>query len=350
MASAETATMGRWSPGPLSVIATGAGAVLILWAAWSLLEWGLVKATWSAASDKDCAVGGACWAVINDRLGLILFGLYPSNERWRAAFAVLAVFAFAFLLLWPRIWKPRRLIAITASTVACFLGLLFGGFAGMPYVPTDMWGGLAVTLFLYLVGSLIGIPLGVVLALLRRSRKVWVAESTALIVDGVRSLPMVMLLFSIAVLAPMVFPDALAGDKLWRVALAFAFVNGCYQSEIVRAGLQAIPFSQTEAAKALGLSAFRRMQLILLPQALSNGFPATVNLLVAMFKETSIVAVIGFFDFTASAHAAYGNAKWANAYVEVYIFIAAVYFACAGLIAWLGRTINRELQKPYERS
>ncbi|MBR1175225.1 amino acid ABC transporter permease [Bradyrhizobium sp. KB893862 SZCCT0404] len=333
----------------VSIASSGVGALLLGWASWSLLQWGILDATWNADSYASCKPSGACWAVIPRRVGLILFGLYPAEERWRAGLAVLLVFAFILLLPWLGTRRPKRLLAATVGVIAGFLGLLYGGLAGLTYVPTDVWGGLALTLFLYLIGCLVGMPIGVMLALLRRSRTGWIAGPTAVVVDGVRSLPMVMVLFSIAVLAPLVFPGALAGGKLWRVALAFAFVNGCYQSEIVRAGLQAIPFGQAEAASALGLSVIHRMRLVLLPQAIANGFPATVNLLVAMFKETSIVAVIGFFDFTASAQSAYGNAEWANAYVEVYVFIAAIYFGAAGLIAWLGGRINRELRKPYER-
>jgi general L-amino acid transport system permease protein len=142
----------------------------------------------------------------------------------------------------------------------------------------------------------------------------------------------------------MLFPGALSGDKLWRVALAFAFVYGCYQSEIVRAGLQAIPPTQEEAAKALALGPWLRLRLVMLPQGLANGLPASINLLVATFKETSIVAIIGFFDFTASAQAAYGTAQWTNAYVEVYLFIGAVYFSCASAIAWLGHRLEYRLR------
>jgi general L-amino acid transport system permease protein len=333
----------------LSFIATGAGVVLLAWAAWIAFRWGVLDATLHASSYAECAPGGACWAVVPDRLGLILFGLYPIDERWRAALAVGMVFVFFLLLLWPRTWTPRFIAVALCTLAAGFLGLMHGGFAGLSYVSTDAWGGLALTLFLYLTGVVLGLPLGVVLALMRRSRRRWISEPTAVVVDGLRSLPMVMMLFTVAVLMPLLFPGAFAGDKLWRVALAFAFVNACYQSEVVRAGLQAIPQGQAEAAISLGLSPIRRMQLILLPQAIANGFPASVNLLVAMFKETSIVAVIGFFDFTASAQSAYGNAQWAQAYFEVYIFIAAIYFGSASLIAWIGSRINRRLQKPYVR-
>jgi general L-amino acid transport system permease protein len=325
---------------PASLLFTGAGALLLAFLAWKIGRWALLDATWTGASAKDCGENGACWAVLGARYRLILFGLYPIEEQWRAALACLIVVAAVLLFQWPRLWETGTLALGIGATSAVFLALMYGGVLGLTFVPTDRWGGLALTIYLFVCGVLIGLPLGVALALLRRSKRPAVSASTAFAVDAVRTLPMVTILFSIAVLAPVAFPDWLLGDKLWRVALAFAFAYACYQSEIVRAGLQAIPFSQEETASALGLGAYYRMRLILLPQAIANGLPATINLLVATFKETSIVAIIGFFDFTASAEAAYGNAEWANAYVEVYLFIGATYFLCASGIAWLGRRIE----------
>jgi general L-amino acid transport system permease protein len=328
----------------LSLAATLAGAALVGWCAWVLLRWGVVEATWKAASAADCNPEGACWAVIAARWRLVMFGLYSPEEQWRAALASgVAILAFV-LLQSSRTWHVRRVVAILAFAGIAFLVLMRGGLLGLPLVPTEKWGGFALTLFLYGCAVVVGFPTGVALALLRRSRRRAVAWAAGFVVDSVRTLPMVMILFSVGVLMPMVFPGALSGDKLWRVAMAFAFVYGCYQSEIVRAGLQAIPATQEEAAKALALSPYLRLRLVLLPQGLANGLPASVNLLVATFKETSIVAVIGFFDFTASAQAAYGTASWSTAYVEVYAFVGAVYFCCASVVAWFGHRLERRLR------
>lgn len=326
-----------------SSAATGLAVVLVAWVLWTAFQWAFVNATWVAPSSAQCDPAGACWAVIAARWRLVFFGLFPIEEQWRAAIASAAVVAAVGLLQWPRTWTLSRIVGLLGGTSVLFLVLMYGGILDMPYVPTDRWGGFALTLFLYLWGVVIGFPTGVALALLRRGRNHRVARLTAFVVDTVRTLPMVMVLFTVGVLAPMLLPGTASGDKLWRVAVAFAFVYGCYQSEIVRAGLQAIPRTQDEAAQALALSPCLRLRLVLLPQALANGLPATVNLLVATFKETSIVAIIGFFDFTASAQAAFGTADWANAFVEVYLFIGAVYFACASAMAWLGHRIERRL-------
>lgn len=326
-----------------SSAATGLAIALAAWALWTALQWTVVNATWVAPSSAQCDPAGACWAVIAARWRLIFFGLFPVEDQWRAAIASAAVVAAVGMLQWRWTWTLPRVGGLLAGTSALFLVLMYGGLFDLRYVPTDRWGGFALTLFLYLFGVVIGFPTGVALALLRRGRNIRVARITAFVVDTVRTLPMVMVLFTVGVLAPMLLPGEVSGDKLWRVAIAFAFVYGCYQSEIVRAGLQAIPRTQDEAAQALALGPFLRLRLVLLPQGLANGLPATVNLLVATFKETSIVAIIGFFDFTASAQAAFGTADWTNAFVEVYLFIGAVYFGCASAMAWLGHRVERRL-------
>jgi len=312
---------------------------------WLVFEWAVIDATWNAASANECVSGGACWAVLKARYRIILFGLYPYEEHWRPAMACLLVIATITVLQWSRLWRASMLTWSAVLVAIVFVVLMRGGLFGLPYVSTDRWGGFALTLFLYVVGVLLGLPLGVGLALLRRSTNSYLSSVAAFVVDAVRTLPMVMILFTVGVLAPIVFPGSLSGDKLWRVAFAFAFVYGCYQSEIVRAGMQAIPRHQEEAAKALALSKYSRLRLVLLPQAMTNGLPATVNLLVATFKETSIVAIIGFFDFTASAQTAYGNAEWANAYLEVYLFVGLAYFSCATGLGWLGGRLERRLQQ-----
>lgn len=327
-----------------SRLSTFAAMALIAWIGWHVLRWAVLDATWHAPSADQCSSAGACWAVVRARYRLLLFGLYPSEEQWRAALACGVVIATLLALCWSRMWQLRVLVCLFIGAPVAFVLLMYGGLPGTPLVSTDRWGGLALTLFLYLIGIVLGMPIGVVLALLRRSRLRPVAAVAAFVVDTVRTLPMVMILFTVGVLAPMAFPDGFAGDKLWRVAIAFAFAFGCYESEIVRAGLQAVASGQDEAAKALALTPYQRMRLVLLPQALTNGLPATVNLLVATFKETSIVAIIGYFDFASSAQAAYGNADWAGAYVEVYLFVAAVYFGFATVIGWLGHRIERRVR------
>jgi general L-amino acid transport system permease protein len=327
----------------LSAVATGTAIVLAAWVAWVLLRWAVLDATWRASSSAECNPQGACWAVIGARGRLVMFGLYPMKEEWRAALGCAVVVGSFVVLQWSALWQVRRISGVMGCAAVVFLVLMYGALPGMAWVPTDKWGGFALTLFLYLCAVVLGFPVGIGLALLRRSQSPAIAWVAGFVVDSVRTLPMVMVLFTVGVLTPMLFPGAPSGDKLWRVALAFAFVYGCYQSEIVRAGLQAVAHGQEEAAKALALSPYLRLRLVMLPQGLTNGLPASVNLLVATFKETSIVAIIGFFDFTASAQAAYGTAAWANAYVEVYLFIGAVYFACATAIGWLGHRLEQRL-------
>lgn len=324
------------------------GLAVLVAAAVSIVEWALLNAVWSATSDADCAAkgSGACWAVIRDRYRIIFFGLYPYEQQWRSAVACGIALSGICLSGLPTFWSVTRLPALWAAVTVSFIAFMHGGLFGLPVVATEQWGGLTLTVYLYASTVLLGFPLAVGLALLRRNRRGAAKHIAAILVDGIRTLPSISILFIVAVLAPFVLPSWALPDKLTRLVLAFALVFACYQAEVVRAGLQTIPIGQDEAARALGLRYPGRVWLVLLPQGLKNTLPSSVNLFLSTFKETSIVSVIGFFEFTASAQAAYGNAAWANAYLEVYLFVGLVYFLCTlGLASyglWLERTVNVE--------
>lgn len=317
----------------------------------SLIDWALINAVWSARSDADCAAkgSGACWAVISDRYRIIFFGLYPYEQQWRSGVACGIALSGTCLSGLRAFWSITRLIALWAMVSTSFVALMHGGVFGLPVVATEQWGGFTLTVYLYASTVLLGFPMAVGLALLRRNGSGMAKGVAAVLVDGIRTLPSISILFIVAVLAPFVLPTWALPDKLTRLVLAFALVFACYEAEIVRAGLQTIPVGQDEAARALGLRYPGRVWLVLLPQGLKNTLPSSVNLFLSTFKETSIVAVIGFFEFTASAQAAYGNASWANAYLEVYLFVGLVYFLCTlGLASyglWLERTMNVEAKR-----
>lgn len=332
--------------GWINCAATLLGLAALVAVGAALLDWLLIDAVWHATSDADCAAkgSGACWAVIADRHRIILFGLYPYEQQWRSALACCLALSGICLSGLPVLWRPARVLGLWGLVSAAFYALMHGGVAGLPVVATEQWGGFTLTIYLYASAVLLGFPVAVGLALMRRGQHKVAKGMAAGLVDGVRTLPTVSILFIVAVLAPFVLPPSVLPDKLSRVVLAFAMVFACYEAEIVRAGLQTIPLAQDEAGRALGLRFPARVWLILLPQGLKNTLPSSVNLFISTFKETSIIAVIGFFEFTASAQAAYGNAAWANAYLEVYLFVGLVYFLCtfalASYGAWLERRVN----------
>ncbi|WP_118134602.1 amino acid ABC transporter permease [Oceanicella sp. SM1341] len=321
----------------------GAG---VAWVLWQVLGWAFLGAVWSAPNSDACAgASGACWAVIEARGRLILFGLYPAEEHWRSALACLAVMLTMGLSCWPLFWHVKRLAALWVAGFGLFLVLMRGGVAGLAPVTAEQWGGLSLTLFIFCGVVVAGMPMAVGLALARRSKLPVVRGCAGGLIDVVRSLPLLTLLFTAAVVVPLMVPGWLQGDKLVRVVLAYALFFACYQAEILRAGLQSVHDGQGEAAAALGLSPAQRVFLIELPQAFRNTLPSTINQVVITFKETSIVTIIGFFEVMASGNAALGSGDWGRAFIEVYVFLGLVYFVFVfGLSrygAWLEARMRR---------
>lgn len=312
---------------------------------WKLLNWAVFSAVFDASRGAEAchAAAGACWSVIAARGRIILFGLYPFDEQWRSALACAVVVAMTVLSCIPAFWTGRRIAAIWLAGASAFYVLMKGGVLGLSYVGEEMWGGLALTLFIFVTTCLIGFPLAICLALLRRSDLPWISRTTGLIIDAVRSLPLISILFTFAIVLPFALPQWLQGDKLYRVILGSALFFSAYQAEIVRGGMQGVPQGQGEAAMALGLSYWQRIGRILLPQAMRNALPATINQFVISFKETSLVVIVGFFEILASGNAAYGTGEWRFAYVEVYAFIAFIYFIFVFSLSRYGAFLERRM-------
>lgn len=331
------------SPGNavLSVICFSILALIV----WTVFDWAILNAVFSAATGPDAceAADGACWAVIDARWRLILFGLYPHEEHWRSGLACLVVVVMAVLSCMPYFWNGRSISIIWIGGFLAFYFLMKGGILGLEVVDEQRWGGLSLTVFIFVSTALVGMPLSILLALLRRSELPWISRLTGTIIDSVRSLPLLTILFTFAVVLPFVLPDWASGDKLYRAILGSALFFAAYQAEIIRGGMQGVPKGQEEAAKSLGVGYFHRIQRILLPQAFKNALPATINQFVITFKETSLFIIIGFFEILASGNAAYGTGDWTFAYVEVYAFIALIYFAFVFSLSRYGAFLERRM-------
>ena len=222
-----------------------------------------------------------------------------------------------------------------------FVILMAGGIFGLTPVPSDRWGGLPLSLYVFLGTVLIGFPLSIGLALGRISRWPLLRLLCTTIIEAVRAVPLLTVLFCAAVVLPLLVPGWFNPAKLYRVILAMALFYACYQAEVIRGGLQGIAQGQTEAALSLGLSRAKTMMLVVLPQALRVTIPATVNLIVIALKDTSMVVVVGLFDFLASANTALASDAWAPYFGEVYIFIAVVFLAFTSILSALGRQLDR---------
>lgn len=296
---------------------------------WQVLSWGVLNATFAADATREvCArKTGACWSVVAARWRVILFGIYPYDEQWRSGLACLIVVATILLSCLPRMWGFAKLSLTWGLGAASFYILMRGGALGLAPVNEQQWGGLPLTLFIFVATGVIGMPLAILLALMRRSELPVVSRATGWIVDTIRSLPLLAILFTCAIVLPFMLPGFLIGEKLYRVIFGAALFFAAYQAEIIRGGFQGVPRGQEEAAKALGLSYWQRMFRVVLPQAFRLALPATINQFVIAFMETSLVVVVGFVELLAAANTAFKTGEWKFAYVEVYVFIAAIYFA-----------------------
>jgi general L-amino acid transport system permease protein len=296
----------------------------------SFLQWGIIDAVWTAPANDSSACRaarglGACWAVIPEKYRFILFGTFPYDQQWRPAAAILIFIALFYLSTRPS-WWGKRLIYLWAGALVAIGVLMWGGVLGLSYVDQERWGGLPVTLILATFGLALGFPLGVLVALGRRSKLPAIRSLCVLYVELIRGVPLVSLLFMASVMFPLFMPDGFNIDKLLRAQIAIVLFAGAYLAEVVRGGLQAVPRGQSEAADALGLSYWRKNGLVVLPQAIRHVIPPLVNTFIAFFKDTSLVLIIGIFDLLTTAKTAIIDPAWQQFSVEVYLFVAAIYF------------------------
>jgi general L-amino acid transport system permease protein len=313
-------------------------AFLLVWIIPPLIDFLLIDAVWSGSDREACLPSparpevGACWAYIGDRFAYIVYGSYSIAERWRVDifFAMLA-FGTAWLL-W--LEAPRRdlgsIYFFVILPVASFV--LLHGFEplGLQVVDTALWGGMMVTIVVAAVGIVVSLPIGIVLALGRRSRLPAVRLLSTLFIEFVRGVPLITVLFMASVMLPLFVPDSWSPDKLMRALVGVALFSSAYMAEVVRAGLQSMPKGQYEAAYTLGLSYWQSLRLIILPQALTVTIPNIVNSYIALFKDTTLVFFVGIFDFLKTIEVARADPKWATPVTSAtgYIFAAMVYFVC----------------------
>jgi general L-amino acid transport system permease protein len=329
-----------------NVIATMVVGACLAYLALRFVSWGVVHATWTlpaGVGSAACrAATGACWAVVHDRFRFILFGAYPYDEQWRPALVCL-LFVALYAVSAVRAWWTRWLLAGWIAVPAVAVAIMRGGAAGLVAVPSDSWGGLPLTFLLSTVGFAAAFPFGVLLALGRRSTLPAIRALSVAYIELIRGVPLVTVLFMAAVMFPLFVPQGFTIDKLLRAQIAFVMVVAAYLAEVVRAGLQAIPKGQRDAAASLGMGFWPATILVVLPQALRVTIPALVNTFIGFFKDTSLVAVIGLFDLLGAGKAAIVDPQWIGFGVEVYLFVAAVYFTFCYAVSRYSRHLEHML-------
>jgi general L-amino acid transport system permease protein len=315
-----------------------------------VVSWVFLEATFTGTSREACTGTGACWAFVNARFGQFMYGFYPEAERWRINLAlVLLLLGFVPLLL-PRV---RGKMAYAAGFIVIFpivaAVLFYGGVPGLPVVETRQWGGLFLTLVVAGVAIVSSVPLGILLALGRRSDMPVVKALCIALIEVVRGVPLITVLFMSSVMLPLFFPEGVSFDKLVRALVGFSIFAAAYMAEVVRGGLQAIPKGQYEAADALGLGYWRKMGLIVLPQALKLVIPGIVNNFIGLFKDTSLILIIGLFDFLNTVLTGARDANWLGLSLEAYVFAAAIYWVfCFGMSRY-SIALERRLNTGHKR-
>ena len=315
------------------------------------LDWLALRAVWAPdyAACRALDYRAACWGFVAEKARLILFGRYPYGEQWRPVAAMGLLLAVGLATAPPARLAPRgggglgrgagRLPAPAARRRA----------SACRWSDTGEWGGLPLTVLLTLVVVIGSMPLGVALALGRRSGLPLVRGLSTLYIELVRGVPLVTVLFVASFLFPLFLPQGLALDGLARVALGMTLFQAAYMAEVVRAGLQALPRSQVEAATALGLSWWQTQRRVILPQALVLVIPSFVNSLLSTFLDTSLVTVVSLYDLTGSLRLALGDPRWRDFFIEGYLFVGAIYFAASFALSryshWLEGRLGRWTQR-----
>jgi len=308
------------------------------------IRWAATHATISGVSRAACTGDGACWTFIRMRLPLFFYGRYPSNEYWRvdAAFALLAAFCIPVLREQVR---HRMLFVLLLFTVFPVLAtwLLSGGFLGLDYVDTNLWGGLMLDIIISFVTVAGSLPLGILLALGRRSQLPVVRTLSVCYIELWRGVPLLTVLFMSAVLLPLFLPQGASVDRLLRAMVALILFNAAYMAEVVRGGLQGVDAGQEEAAASLGLHWAHAQAFIVLPQALRIVLPGIINTVVDLFKDTTLVTIIGLFDLLGAVEQALKDPAWLGFAKEGYVFSALVFFVCCYAMSAYGRSMERRL-------
>ncbi|MFL6797495.1 MAG: amino acid ABC transporter permease [Xanthobacteraceae bacterium] len=322
--------------GPMNTVLTLASAAIITAVVWSALKFLLIDAVWDGASRVDClpetrgTAVGACWPFIRAKLRLLMYGFYPQSEQWRVNFTYVVGVLLLVPLLIPGIPGKRAnaLLFFVVYPALAFV-LLVGGTLGLPHVETRLWGGLLVSLVISYAGITLSLPLGVLLALGRRSALPIVRSVCVVFIELWRGVPLITVLFFATYMLPFFLPPAWDIDALLRVLIGVILFSAAYLAEVVRGGLQAISRGQYEGATALGLGYWRTMGLIILPQALRLIIPGLVNSFISLFKDTTLVMIVSILDLLGQLRAAFADPAWAT---PVTLFTG---FAFAGMIYFL---------------
>ena len=305
---------------------------LIIFSTAPLLNWFILDANFVGDTKESCTGGGACWIYIKVWLNRFIYGMYPNAEQWRVNLTFVLVLSLAGIGYFMPI-KLKKYLTIYYSIILPILSFLLiyylisGGQFGLEWVETGAWGGLSLTFIVSFFSLIFCFPIGMMLALGRRSNLAVVKYSSLTFIEFWRGVPLITVLFMSAVMFPMFLPDGTYVDKLIRVIVAITLFEAAYTAEVIRGGLQALPRGQYDAAKSLGMGYWKLHLLVILPQALKLVIPGIANTFLALVKDTPLIFVVGLLELVGMLNLAKTNPKWLGFSMEGYVF--------AGIIFWI---------------
>ncbi|WP_455271798.1 amino acid ABC transporter permease [Rhizobium herbae] len=348
---------------PLDTALTIIALLALAWFLPPAIKWLFIDAAWTGGGRGVCATvaqggsqpegwSGACWAFVGSKFDVFLFGRYPIDERWRPMLVGALFVALLVPILIPKIpYKGLNAILLFGVLPVLSFFILIGGVLGLPYVETPLWGGLMVTLILSFVGIAVSLPFGIALALGRRSTMPVIRLICTVFIEIVRGIPLITVLFMASVMLPLFLPQGMTVDKFLRAVIGVSLFASAYMAEVVRGGLQAIPKGQAEGADSLGLGYWQKMRLIILPQALKLVIPGIVNTFIGLFKDTSLVSIIGMFDLLGIVRQNFSDANWASPVTPLSGLVFAgftFWLFCFGMSRYSG-FMERKLDKGHKR-
>ncbi len=321
------------------------------------LDWAILSANFQEGTSREvCDEAarlqegtGACWTMVRARFGQFMYGYYPVEERWRVDLAFILFFGAAIPLLIEGVPGKKYIAGFLFIALPVVAFYLFYGGLGLPVVETRLWAGLMLTLILGVVGIVFSLPIGILLALGRRSDLPVLRLLCIAFIEVVRAVPLITVLFMASVMLPLFLPPGVTFDKLLRAMVGIALFTAAYMAEVVRGGLQAIPRGQYEGAMALGLNYWRMTGLVVLPQALRISIPGIVNTFIGSFKDTTLVLIIGLFELLGIVQQATRDANWRGLSIEGFVFAGAIYFVfCFGMSRY-SQYLERRLHTGHKR-
>lgn len=307
-----------------------------------LVHWFILDANFIGSKKADCSGDGACWVFVIVKLKMFIYGFYPDAEIWRANLTMFITAISIYLVArdnTPRIIKILLILALPIVAVI----LLSGGYLGLEYIETGKWGGLLLTLVIATVGIVLSFPIGILFALGRQSKLPIIKSLSIFYIELIRGVPLITVLFMASVVLPLFFPEGMDFNKLVRALIGITLFQAAYVAENIRGGLQAVHSGQYEAADSMGLSYWQKMRLVILPQAIKVAIPNLVGSFITLFKDTSLVMIIGLFDLLSMVKLTANDRDWLGMSTEGFVFVAMIYWIFNFSMSKYSKSLEKKL-------